>query len=321
MSAFSLLVLIFIAALLAGTSAVLWSYFKSDMTAVRARLAGNSETVQTAFGTVEYAESGQGRPVLVIHGSGGGFDQALEMAGQLASFGYRLVAPSRFGYLRSDFPDHASPELQADAFAALLDKLNLQRVMVLGGSAGALSAMQFAIRHPDCCQALVLLVPAAFAPDRKPNESAAEGPIATALVHLVLRSDFIFWLGITIIPGTMTKMLLATEPSVIEAAGAEEKTRARRILRHILPVSDRAEGLLLDTRTAGAPPRYDLERITCPVLAVSANDDLYGTAAAAAYTAAQVPNGRLVLYPTGGHLLAGNSEDVWREIASFLGRF
>ena len=45
--------------------------------------------------------------------------------------------------------------------------------------------------------------------------------------------------------------------------------------------------------------------IACPVLAISAKDDLYGTAKSAEYTAANVRDGRLVLYRAGGHILAG----------------
>ncbi len=304
--------------LLLGAGAVLWFFYQRDMAEHAARLAAISKTVQTPFGLVESAEQGQGAPVLVIHGSGGGFDQGLEMVGPLSEHGFRLIAPSRFGYLGSSFPDQASPEMQADAFAVLLEQLGLDSVSVFGGSAGALSAMQFAIRHPQRCRALVLLVPATFSPDRKPNTSSFEGPVAGTLIKTLLRSDFLFWLAVTFAPDAMTRTILATEPAVVGQAGPQERQRVRQVLYHILPVSRRAEGLWLDMRTAGAPPRYELERITCPVLAVSAEDDLYGTAAAAAYTAEQVPNGRAVLYPTGGHILAGRNEEVWREIASFL---
>jgi pimeloyl-ACP methyl ester carboxylesterase len=123
---------------------------------------------------------------------------------------------------------------------------------------------------------------------------------------------------VTFAPDTMTRILLATDPAVIGKAGPAEALRAGRLLRHILPVSRRAEGLLLDMRTAGAPPCYGLERIKCPVLAVSARDDLYGTAASAEYTAGKVRNGRSVIYETGGHILVGRNQEVWREIASFL---
>jgi 2-hydroxy-6-oxonona-2,4-dienedioate hydrolase len=62
--------------LLLGAGAVLWFFYQRDMAEHAARLAGISKTVQTPFGLVEYAEREQGAPVLVIHGSGGGLDQA-----------------------------------------------------------------------------------------------------------------------------------------------------------------------------------------------------------------------------------------------------
>ena len=58
----------------------------------------------TSFAIMEYAQIGTGEPILVVHGAAGGFDQALDMAGPLAEHGYRLIAPSRFGYLRSGMP-------------------------------------------------------------------------------------------------------------------------------------------------------------------------------------------------------------------------
>jgi pimeloyl-ACP methyl ester carboxylesterase len=178
--------------------------------------------------------------------------------------------------------------------------------------------MQFAIRYPERCRALVLLVPATFSPDRPPNAAPVEGPIAGPLLRFLLGSDFGFWAAITFAPDTMTRLILATDPALVESASSAEQRRVREVLRHILPISRRREGLLLDMRTAGAPARYELERISCPVLAVSAEDDLYGTAQSAAYTAAQVSDGRAVVYPSGGHLLVGRGAEVWREIASFI---
>jgi pimeloyl-ACP methyl ester carboxylesterase len=309
--------IIVIAGLFAA-AAILWLNFQREMAELHARVVGRSQSVDTSFGALEYAVTGEGLPVLAIHGSGGGFDQALEMVGPLTAYGYRLIAPSRFGYLGSEFPANASPETQADALAELLDHLGEARVAVFGGSAGALSAMQFAIRYPERCSALVLMVPATFSPDRRPKTGPFEAPIAQFLVTRALRSDFLFWLAATFVPDALTRTILATEPRVVEAAGPEERKRVKAVLRHILPVSRRTQGLLLDMRTAGAPPRYDLERIACPVLAISAEDDLYGTATSAEYTAANVPGGRLVLYRTGGHLLVGRSQEVWQKIAAFL---
>jgi pimeloyl-ACP methyl ester carboxylesterase len=47
---------------------------------------------------------------------------------------------------------------ESDAHAALLAKLGLPKVIVLGVSAGAPSAVELAVRHPDKVAALILIV-------------------------------------------------------------------------------------------------------------------------------------------------------------------
>jgi 2-hydroxy-6-oxonona-2,4-dienedioate hydrolase len=311
-------VLVLLVLVLAASAAAIWFLFDRDMRELEARLQGRSQLIQTSFGPMEFASVGNGHPVLAIHGSGGGFDQGLEFMGPLTEHGFRLIAPSRFGYLRTPAPVGFTLEQQADAYTDLLDHLGLDKVVVLGGSAGALSAMQFAIRHPGRCEALVLLVPASHAPDRRMNESAAESRFAETVMMTVLRSDFLFWSVIRLAPDAVTRLILATEPSLVHTASQKEQARVREVLDHILPVSRRAEGLLFDSRTAGNPPPMELEKITCPVLAISAEDDLYGTAAAARHVAANVPAGELILYPQGGHLLVGHDEEVWRSVAFFI---
>ena len=304
-------------AALAG-GALVGSAFHADMERARGRLVGRSQVIDSPWGPIEYADLGQGPAVLMIHGSGGGFDQGLDFAEPLARNGFRVIAPSRFGYLRSAFPEGASPEMQADALAHLLARVGVGRAVVIGGSAGALSATQLALRHPALCRGLVLMVPASYAPDRPPNASAAQGPAAAAAVQGLLRSDFLFWAASRLAPDQMTRMVLASEPAVVKTAAPDEQRRVADVLAHILPVSARADGLLLDSATAGAPPPYPLERLGCPVLALSVRDDLYGTAAAAAHVAAKAPNARLVLYDRGGHLWVRHQDEVWREVTDFL---
>ena len=94
---------------------------------------------------------GEGEPLLVAHGAEGGFDQGIDMTGALAGQGYRLIVPSLFCYLRSILPANLTTGMQADAFAQLLDHLGIDKVVVVGLSAGAWSSMQFAIRHRERC--------------------------------------------------------------------------------------------------------------------------------------------------------------------------
>ena len=54
-------------------------------------------------------------------GSGGGHDQGMAFAAKLANNGIRVIAMSRFGYLRTPMPADASATAQADAHVCLLD--------------------------------------------------------------------------------------------------------------------------------------------------------------------------------------------------------
>ena len=55
--------------------------------------------VDTPSGPVAFREEGEGPPVLFVHGSPGGSDQGMLMARFLAEAGFRVIAPSRPGYL------------------------------------------------------------------------------------------------------------------------------------------------------------------------------------------------------------------------------
>lgn len=148
-------------AALAGGSAVagqrLARRFRLDRDAAYARLAAvDRTTVVTRFGIVEYAERGSGEPLLAVHGFSGGCDEALLSLRGLAA-DRRVIAPSRFGYLGSSMPARATVAGQADAFAALLDELCIDRLDVAAISSGATSALQFALRHPDRVKHLAVI--------------------------------------------------------------------------------------------------------------------------------------------------------------------
>lgn len=115
-------------AALAGSAATLLglrSAFRRDMARVTAGLDSASRLVSTDFGAVEYGREGAGSAVLVSHGAGGGFDQGLFVGRELIGRNHDVIAPSRFGYLRSGSPSHPFPSVQADAYAELLDRLGI----------------------------------------------------------------------------------------------------------------------------------------------------------------------------------------------------
>ena len=303
-----------VAVAVAAAVALAYPQYRRDIDAARERVAHGSEIAQSSCGPIEYATLGSGPAVLLVHGAGGGFDQLLDMGRELARRGFRVVLPSRFGYLRTPLPADASPAAQADAHACLLDALKIDRAAVIGVSAGAPSSMQFALRHAKRCAALVLLVPLTWAP---PEERRRIAPAAW-LVFPTLTHDFLFWTMSKTAPGLVIETVLGTPPRVVDAADARERARVYAMMPLLMPVGPRQDGLRNEGRIAGALERYDLERIEVPALLVSAADDGYGTYAGARYTAARIKGARFVGYPSGGHMLAGRDADVTTELSAFL---
>jgi len=317
MSRTSLIVASFAVAALVGLIA---SHYGSDLKTARARISVGSSVANTQCGPIEYSEMGQGPVLLVVHGAGGGFDQGMEFGKHFAAKGFRVVAMSRFGYLRTPVPSDASAAAQADAHKCLLDQLGISQAAIVGVSAGAPSAMQMAIRHPDRVSALVLVVPAAYTPRTKNAPSVTPARGTKFLFSTALRSDFLFWTAMHVAPNMLIRGILATPPEDLNDVNPDERARVYGMMKEILPVTVRREGLLNDADVVGSLQRYDLERITAPTLCISVADDLYGTFAAARYTAGQVPGARFIGYSKGGHIFAGHQDHLIKEIAAFLDR-
>ncbi|MDO8262199.1 MAG: alpha/beta hydrolase [Gallionella sp.] len=312
------IVLVLVGLLVAGLVWVVLTSYQRDIQQARQRIATGSQIVQTPCGPIEYAIAGDGPAVLLVHGAGGGYNQSLAFGEALVNRGFRVIAMSRFGYLRTPLPKDATASAQADAHACLLDALHIQRAPIIGVSAGAPSSMQFALRHPDRCSAMVLLVPAAYVP-RPANAPPMLTPARTDfLFDTALKSDFLFWTAIRFARSTMIESILATPLAVVENASAAEQARVDEMLEQIQPVSPRRLGLLNDAAIIASLQRYELERIAMPTLVISVADDLFGTFDGARYTAEHIPGARFIGYPSGGHLWVGHQDEVLSEILAFL---
>lgn len=284
--------------------------FRCDITTAYERLErGGSVTVDTDCGPIEYAMLGEGKPALVIHGIVGGFDQGLVIASGHLPNGYRSIVPSRFGYLGSPLPEDATVAHQADAFACLLDTLNVGQLTVLGTSAGATSAIQFALLHPDRCSGLILISP----------NAPGEVPIAPPpkpVANMMYRSDFAFWLVTTYFRSGMSSMMGV--PKGFEMTPAFDRV-VDDVIRTVLPVKPRADGALFDLFVSNpAINEFPLEQLKVPFLIVNAVDDplaLYGNSKA---MAERIPEAKLVTVPDGGHMMLGHDEFVREAIAAFL---
>jgi 2-hydroxy-6-oxonona-2,4-dienedioate hydrolase len=297
---------------------VIRSQFESDLAVAKQRAAQGSVVVNTRCGPIEIQQAGQGIPLMMIHGSGGGHDQGMAWARPLVAKGVRVIAMSRFGYLRTPRPIDASPEAQADAHACLLDTLEIAKAAVMGVSAGGPSALQMAIRHPERVSALILVVPIAYKPDTVANSAPPISDDEDSLLLRLLGSDFLFWTVLRMAPDSLVRHVLATPPEQVARASVSERDRVNDMAERILPVSVRASGLRDDTRLGKIIRPYALETIQAPTLVASARDDGFGTFAGAQYTASRIPRAKFIGFENGGHLLVGHDDEIQAEIVKLL---
>ncbi len=265
---------------------------------------------QASWGTVEYARYGTGRAVLVVHGSGGGWDQGVDWARRRLPLDREVLAVSRFGYLGSPLPSGATTAQQADAFATVLDDAGVDRADVVALSAGSATAVKFAIEHPARVRSLLLESP--LLPSRR---NRVLPPVAA--VRALLRSERLLWrlthspLLVGLAAGTRWRDLPQQERSELTA-----------INDTMFPLAPRRAGTLFD-RVVAAPEmlqdRLPVEAITCPTLVVNARSAVLATHDEAQAFVDRVPNGRLIDIDTGGHVLIGNVEHLRSVVADFLG--
>ena len=290
--------------------------FRREMTEASARLEAGGKVVETAAGPIEYGREGKGDPVLAIHGAGGGYDQGLVIGRDLLGFGYDIIAPSRFGYLRTPLRHDLTPAAQAEAHAALLDELNIDRVDVLAASAGAPSAIELALRHPGRVASLILLVPRAYDPDEVVGVDKSAS--SQGVLKLIESSaDFAFWLAIRFARPAVVRFL-GVPPEVEARAAPEERARITALMRSLLPLSRRIAGIKAEAAFQMA--EWPLSEICAPTLIVSAEDDLFRTLPGARFTAAHIPGAELKVLPDGGHIMVGRGDEVQQAVADFLRR-
>lgn len=112
--------------------------------------------------TLHYIEQGHGTPLIFVHGSisDGRYwnDQVREFAKH-----YRVIAYSRRYNFPNTNPSRSGYSAIADAddLSALINRLRLGKVDVVGHSYGGLTALFLAVRHPEQVRKIVLAEPPA----------------------------------------------------------------------------------------------------------------------------------------------------------------
>ncbi|MEE1622378.1 alpha/beta fold hydrolase [Zafaria sp. J156] len=257
-----------------------------------------AEAAGGRFRVLRSTASGTGTPLLLIHG--GGPDNA-------AISWYRAFAPlsvdrpvfaadlAGCGYTE-DVPVTGTAAGMADQLAELADALGLGRMAVAGVSMGGEVALQFALRHPGRCAALVAVAPGGLVERLQGRYAQRAAWLATLLPDPVLRP--LAALANRFVGAAVKRMV--HDPSTLPAEVVAEMVReARR------PGSGMAYGAY---NKASIGPRGMLNnllpevgRITVPTLFFHGAADPLVPPSGSAGAAARIPGARLVLVPDCGH--------------------
>jgi len=284
------------------------------MRVTRERLAAASQIVATRHGPIEYTTWGEGSAVLVIHGAGGGYDQGVSIARAFGGDGFRWISPSRFGYLRTPLPADASTAAQADAFADLLDTLQIKRVAILAFSGGVPPALQFAQRYPERTSALALLSGAPYTPLTAAEQKL---PMPIWVYQALFRSDFPYWVLQKVARSGLEPMFDIT-PALRAEVTPEEQPFIDSMVDAFQPVTARIDGVKNEGAAVDPGASYQVEAITMPTLVVHSRDDHLNPFSFGEYTARHIPGAQFMSLASGGHLLLGHHAEVRARVNAFL---
>ncbi len=300
-----ILVVSFIVILITYKKALSVSSFKTN--------AIKSSIFKSEEGDIEYMLEGSGPTILISHGVTGGIDQGIGLTNMYLGPGYRYLYLSRFGYLKSSFPDNPSAKLQAKAYKDLLDYLGIDSVFILGNSAGGTSAIHFAIDYPEKCKGLILISSVV------PGDTKALPP--EQIMKVVFGCDFIYWSTIKLFGRNMLQMFV---PKSIDNELSKPKRRdlINNILLSGFPISYRTKGVLFDTYISNISINEDIpfESIKSPTLVIHAIDDPAPPIEGARKVSARIPDCNLVTFEVGGHLILDHEQEIKKSIHLFISR-
>ncbi len=258
----------------------------------------NAKTLSCSYGKMTYIDEGKGEVILSIHGIFGGFDQAYETCKAFQEK-YRILAPSRFGYLYSDIKGKGTPKEQAEAYLELINRKGIDKVFLLATSAGGTVAFRFALDYPERTKGLILFsssLPYSEKPEKYPEYA---GP------PQFLCYDYAMFLICPLFQSIM---------------GMDKST-----IYGMLPIRERKKGVAIDAAITNIDmarnyDEYRIEDLKVPILILHSKDDKLASFESAKSVLHRFPRYQLVSFDKGGHLMVGHEKEVKEAVISFIER-
>ncbi|MEL6495780.1 MAG: alpha/beta hydrolase [Cyanobacteria bacterium J06623_7] len=255
---------------------------------------------------------GQGEPILCLHGHPGCI-ASMSVFTNYLSQQYRTITPDLRGYGKSRYRQDFMMQEHLEDLIALLDKLEINRCLVLGWSLGGIITMELALAQPDRFKGTILVATAAHPLSSHPQETW---------------QDLLF----TGVAG-ITNYLKPAWQWNINTFGKRSLFRyliqhhqpesyqylAREGVPAYLQTSKVATKALVSAIRQGYNRLEDIEKINVPCLMLSGSEDRHITAYASQKTAQHLSDCKYINYPGVAHLFPWEIGDrVLADIQEWL---
>ena len=275
------------------------------------RVMDDGEVIETTMGKLHYKLTGEGPVLFFMHGAPGGIDQAI-LIDYLVQEGYSILAVSRPGYLRTPFVP-LSYEEQVDQYVELLDKLAIDKVVVMGYSAGGPLALYFANKYPERTYALVMEAGVSTIYE-DPSEEVMESFWGKLLLNNRIQ-DFLSWVSIMALKlafKTTFKSILRIETLLdkekikafvnLVSKDKERRMWLRNLINTTVPMSIRKQGLNHDLELLFSIKAIPVKNINVKSLLIYSKEDNDVKWSHAEYLQANLKDFDL-LVTHGGHMM------------------
>lgn len=246
--------------------------------------------------------------MLYVHSTPGGYDSSPP-----AGKNYRVLAPSRPGYLATSIEVGRTPSEQAHAYAALLDALEVREpVLVMAASGGGPSGIAFSALYPERTAGLLAI------------EAVSQAKAAGGGLPGFMQSDFAIWAVFSavqklqgaagmvsmVIPDPADQELILKDPAKVDAFIP--------LIWSLWPVSRRNTGWQNDIQQF---EQFSLsaEEITVPTLIIHGTDDVNVHLAHSENLAKRIAGAQLFVVEGADHMMPlTHREEVDKTIDEFL---
>jgi pimeloyl-ACP methyl ester carboxylesterase len=249
-------------------------------------------------GKVAYSDTGEGRPVVLLHANLHDRHDFDPIVGPLAR-SHRVIAVDWPSHGESQAVENTTGPLLADVLDDIIDALDLKDFVLIGNSVGGSAAARLAITRPELVKGLVLVNTGGFVPNT---------PFTKAFCRLLGTEAVARWVMPRFIPVYMKAQTRSDERIVARAVG-----RAR--------TGDGVRTAASLWRSFGTP-EYDLRdrahRIAAPTLIVWGDRDPTLSLRVGRATQRAIPGSTLHRLHTGHVVFSSDPTGFLRVVEPFL---